>query len=67
MKRRYNRTFDFFDTLDQALDFADEYMRTAKAYQKQKYPAKVTPWNTYDTDTGEIKERKYVVWYAYEI
>lgn len=57
---KYQKTFRFFGTKDQADRFAADYKRTATAWQKKRYPAAVTPWISMDG-----KEKLWLVWYSF--
>ena len=57
---KYQKTFRFFSTKDQADRFVADYKRTATAWQKKRYPATVTPWIS---KTGN--EKLWIVWYSF--
>lgn len=57
MARRYQTTFQFFDTEDQAAAFCRTENRNP--YIRRKHPAHYTPWSSADGT-----QRKFVAWYV---
>jgi hypothetical protein len=60
MKRKYNLTFEFFDTFEQAYKFKDIILNRANDYYKQKIAKKISilPWESHDKT-----EHKIIMWY----
>lgn len=58
MARRYRKTFQFFDTEEQAQVFCDK--ENQNYYIRKHHKASYTPWNSADG-----KEHKFVAWYVY--
>jgi len=60
MKRsKFQLTFNFFDTIEQAKTFAENYMKKATRWQKKKYPAS---FHLYTFNDGT---QKYICWYSW--
>jgi hypothetical protein len=57
MATRYNMTFKFFDTEEQAKIFCDN--ENLVRYISKKHPAHYTPWSN---ESGT--EKAFVAWYA---
>ena len=58
--RRYTRTFQFFDTEEQAKSFCDRMNALATPYARKKHPAHYMLW-----ESQNRQEHKFVVWYSY--
>jgi hypothetical protein len=56
--KRYRFTFEFFDTVEQAMLFCDNHNKNASYYIRKKKPAHVMPWSGEDGT-----EHKYIVTY----
>lgn len=56
---KYRKTFEFFDTEEQAQAFCDTENKSASPYVRKKYPAHYTPWSSQDG-----KEHKFIAWYV---
>ena len=57
MAKRYRKTFQFFDTEDQAKVFCSN--QNKNSYIKKHHPASYTSWSSQDG-----KENKFIAWYA---
>lgn len=55
---KYNLTFQFFDTQEQAQVFCDRENASGTAYKRKHKTAHFTPWTSKDKT-----EHKFVVWY----
>lgn len=60
MAKRYNLTFKFFDTREQAKAFCDKENANGTAYKRHNKKAHFTEWSN-EKKTGH----KFVVWYYY--
>ena len=56
--KRYRKTFEFFDTEEQARAFCDKQNALASIYVRRKYKAHYTPWSSQDGT-----ENKFIAWY----
>lgn len=59
MKARYKRTFNFYDTEEQAKEFCDNMNNNSNYYVRKNHKAIYTPWSSQDG-----KENKFVAWYS---
>lgn len=56
--KKYNKTFQFFNTEEEAQSFCERENSTGSAYKRNRYPAHFTPWTSSDAT-----EHKYIAWY----
>jgi viroplasmin and RNaseH domain-containing protein len=60
MAKKYNRTYKFFDTEEQAKNFCDKENTQNSYYLRKNHPASYTAWTSMN---GE--EHKFIAWYVY--
>ena len=56
--KRYQLTFKFVDTEQEAKELCDRIQKCQNAYAKKHHKPTYTPWESED-----YKEHKFVVWY----
>jgi len=59
MSNRYKRTFNFYDTEDQAREFCNSFNKEASYYIRKNHKASYAPWISQDG-----KENSFVAWYV---
>ena len=59
MSNRYKRTFEFFDTKDEAKEFCNKINDSASDYVRKHHKANWTAWENEDRT-----EHKYIAWYS---
>jgi hypothetical protein len=57
----YYKTFEFFDTAEQAENFCIAWNKEQTPYIRKRRPAHFTPWASQDG-----KENKFIAWYYYK-
>ena len=57
--KRYQKTFKFFNTEEQAKTFCDNENSKNSYYLRKNHPATYTTWTSMDG-----KEHKFIVWYV---
>lgn len=57
--RKYNKTFKFCNTEQEAREMCESINRAATRYIRTKRPAHYTPWSSADG-----KEHKFIVWFV---
>jgi viroplasmin and RNaseH domain-containing protein len=60
MAKKYNLTYKFFDTEEQAKNFCDKENTQNSYYLQKNHPARYTSW----TSTNG-KENKFIAWYVF--
>lgn len=55
--RKYQKTFSFCDTKEEAQAFINEYNSYASRWRKKRYPGHITEWKN-------ETEHKWIAWYS---
>ena len=58
--KKYNLTFEFKETEEQAKNFCENVNKRLSYYMRKNKPAHFTPWSSQDG-----KEKLFVCWYYY--
>ena len=56
--KKYRLSFEFFDTINQAVNFRDMILKNANSYYRKNKKISITPWSSEDGT-----EHKIILWY----
>ena len=57
-KNKYQLTFEFFDTINQAIEFRDRILKNANDYYRKNKKISITNW-----ESSDRTEKKIICWY----